>query len=50
MFQLTVVENFLTFVKGDIITDPKLIKQYVDSEWQNSFVKTPAPPADPASK
>jgi hypothetical protein len=37
-------------VKGDIITDAKLVKQYIDSEWQNHFVKTAAPPASPASK
>ncbi|WP_161539894.1 hypothetical protein [Glaciimonas sp. PCH181] len=50
MFALTVIENFLDHVKGDSITDAKLIKQYVDSEWQNHFVKTAAPPADPAPK
>jgi hypothetical protein len=46
---LTVVENFLTHVKGEIIVDAKLIKQYLDSEWQNHFIKTEAP-ADPAPK
>lgn len=49
MFALTVIENFLEYVKGDVITDQKLVKQYVDSEWQNHFVKTAAP-ADPAPK
>lgn len=48
-FALTVVENFLTHVKGDVITDAKLIKQYLVSEWQNHFIKTDAP-ADPAPK
>jgi hypothetical protein len=46
---LTVVENFLTHVKGDIIVDEKLVKQYLDSEWQSHFIKTEAP-ADPAPK
>lgn len=46
---LTVVENFLEHIKGEIITDAKLVKQYIDSEWQNHFVKIVAP-ADPAPK
>jgi len=46
---LTVVENFLDYVKGDVITDAKLVKQFIDSEWQNHFIKTAAPD-DPASK
>jgi len=46
---LLVVENFLSHVKGDIITDAKLMKQYLESEWQNHFVKTTVP-ADPAPK
>jgi len=37
---LLVVENFLEYVKGDIITDAKKIKQFLDSEWQGHFVKT----------
>ncbi|MFC3111412.1 hypothetical protein ACFQAT_10465 [Undibacterium arcticum] len=49
MFALTVVENFLSHVKGDVITDAKLIKQYLASEWQNHFIKTDAP-VDPAPK
>jgi hypothetical protein len=44
---LTVVEGFLSYSKGDVITDPKLIKHYLVSEWQNHFIKTDAP-ADPA--
>ena len=40
---LAVIENFLDHVKGDIITDAKLVKQYLESEWQNHFVKTTAP-------
>ena len=43
MFNLHVVENFLTYGKGDIITDAKLVKQLLDSEWQNHFVKVTAP-------
>lgn len=46
---LLIVENFLEYIKGDLITDEKLIKQYLGSEWQNHFVKTQAP-ADPAPK
>lgn len=47
---LTVVENFLDHVKGEVITDAKLVKQYLDSEWQAHFVKTAPLPADPAPK
>lgn len=50
MFSLTVTENFLAHVKGDIITDAKLIKEYLESEWQNHFVKTAVQPADPTPK
>ena len=46
---LLVVEAFLDHFKGEIITDAKLIKKYLTSEWQNHFVKTTAP-ADPAPK
>lgn len=46
---LVVIENFLLHVKGDIITDPKLVKQYLESEWQAHVIKTQAP-VDPASK
>lgn len=35
MISLLVVQNFLSYVKGDIITDAKLVKQYLASEWQN---------------
>jgi len=49
MFALTVVENFLTHVKGDVITDAKLIKQYLASGWQSHFIKTEAP-VEPAPK
>ena len=44
---LTVIEAFLSHVKGDIITDAALIAQYLESEWQSHFIKTPAP-VDPA--
>lgn len=49
---LIVVENFLEYAKGDIITDVKKMKQLQDSEWQNHFVKTQVKdvPADPAPK
>lgn len=43
MISLIVVENFLSHVKGDIITEAKLIKQYLESEWQNHFIKTTVP-------
>lgn len=48
-FELIVVENFLEHVKGEVITDFKRIEQYLESEWQNHFVKKAvAPLADPA--
>lgn len=46
---ITVIENFLGHVKGDVITDVKLIKKYLESEWQNHFIKTDAP-VEPAPK
>lgn len=50
---LTVVEDFLTHTKGEVITDPALVKEYVRSDYQAHFVKTEAPPtvtADAAAK
>ena len=46
MFNLHVIESFLNYAKGDIITDAKLVKQLLESEWQNHFVKV-AVPASP---
>lgn len=43
MYILQVTEAFLEHVKGEIITDAKLIKQYLVSEYQNHFVKIAAP-------
>jgi len=42
---LTVVEDFLTHIKGEIISDAKLVEQYLVSEYQDHFVKTAAPAA-----
>lgn len=42
MIALTVVENFLTHIKGEIISDAKLVEQYLASEYQAHFVKTAA--------
>ena len=47
---LTVIEEFLDHFKGEVIADAKLIKKYIESEWQNHFVKTAAPPGYPVSK
>ena len=44
MFELVVIENFLDHVKGDIVTDAKTIEGYLDSEWQNHFVKKAVAP------
>ena len=38
-FELVVVENFLEHVKGEVITDFKKIEEYLESEFQNHFVK-----------
>ena len=38
-YELVVVENFLHYVKGEIITDLKAVDELVESEWQNHFVK-----------
>lgn len=51
---LLVVTDFLEHVKGDLITDAKLIEQYLESGWQANVVQTttaepsPAFPAEPA--
>lgn len=49
---LLVVESFLDYAKGDMITDAKKIKQLQDSEWQGHVVKTQVKdvPADPVPK
>ena len=40
--ELVVVENFLKYVKGEIITEAKEIEDLIESEWQNHFVKKAA--------
>lgn len=44
---LVVKENFLDHRKGEMISDPKKVEEYTNSEWQNHFVKTSVP-VDPA--
>jgi hypothetical protein len=46
---LTVVENFLSHVKGDIISDAEKIKKYANSEWQGHFIKTAVPAPAPST-
>lgn len=46
-FELVVIENFLDHVKGDIVTEAKKIESYLDSEWQNHFVKKAVAPLVP---
>ena len=36
---LVVIENFLEYVKGEVITDVKKVAELIESEWQNHFVK-----------
>jgi len=43
--ELVVVENFLSHVKGEIITDAEKVAEYLESEFQNHFVKKTASPA-----
>ena len=38
-YDLVVVENFLEYVKGEVITDVKKVTELVESEWQAHFVK-----------
>lgn len=40
--ELVVVENFLSYVKGEIISDAAKVKELIESEWQNHFVKKQA--------
>lgn len=53
-YALLVVEDFLTYTKGDIIADPALVKKYATSEFEAHVVKTAAPAptvtADAAAK
>ena len=37
---LLVVTDFLEHVKGDLITDAKLIEQYLESGWQSNVMQT----------
>lgn len=47
--ELVVIESFLGYVKGQVITEAEKVKELIESEWQNHFVKkpkdTPQPPA-----
>lgn len=47
--ELVVVQGFLGYVKGEIISDAAKIKELLESEWSAHFVKKPRTPADPAA-
>lgn len=48
--QLVVVEGFLGYVKGQIITEAEKVKELLESEWQNHVIKKPKQaPADPSA-
>lgn len=48
--ELVVVEGFLGYVKGQIITEAEKVKELLESEWQHHFVKKPKQaPADPSA-
>lgn len=40
-FELVVIENFANYTKGDIITDPEIIMELINSEWSANVVKKP---------
>lgn len=37
--ELVVIEAFLGYEKGQIITDAEKVKELLESEWENHFVK-----------
>lgn len=39
--ELVVVEAFLGYAKGQVITEAEKIKELLESEWQSHFVKKP---------
>ncbi len=41
--ELVVVENFLSYVKGEIITDAAKIKELLESEWAAHVMKKAKP-------
>lgn len=48
--EIVVVEGFLGYVKGQIITEAEKIKELLESEWSAHFVKKPKQaPADPSA-
>lgn len=48
--ELVVVEGFLGYVKGQIITEAEKIKELLESEWSAHFVKKQKQaPADPSA-
>lgn len=49
-FQLTVIEPFLDFKKGDLIKNTKEVEKVVNSEWQGHVIKTQVPAAPAAKK
>lgn len=46
--ELVVLENFCTYVKGEIIKDAAKVKEILASEWEAHVIKRAAPA--PAAK
>lgn len=46
---LLVVNNFFSHVKGDLITDPKLIEQYLGDACQTNVMQITAEEPAPAA-
>ena len=42
-YEIIVVEPFLDYVKGEIISDPEKISELIDSDWQQHFIGTHTP-------
>ena len=38
-YELVVLQGFLGYVKGQIITAPEKVAELIDSEWQTHFIK-----------
>ncbi len=48
--ELVVVESFLDYAKGQVITEAEKMKELLESEWQNHVIKkAKQAPADPSA-
>lgn len=45
--ELVVVEGFLGYVKGQVITEAEKVKELLESEWEHHFVKKQKQPQEP---